>query len=134
MGEVQVTTNGHRKRGRGIKALIPDLAEGSHQGNEPVVSIRDIAEDVFGSELPGVQLPPPHVELRGICATLVDPPIVREAIRRRSSANELREQLDLATTLLRQLVGALARQGSYMPPEDQDALRAARRFLVDRPK
>ncbi|HSR79041.1 MAG TPA: hypothetical protein VLN57_20885 [Xanthobacteraceae bacterium] len=26
--------NGHRKRGRGVRALIPDLADGSHQGRK----------------------------------------------------------------------------------------------------
>lgn len=92
-----MTTNGHRKRGRGVRALIPDLAEGSHQGNEPDPTMACFVAAV-------------------------------------DAGNELRERLDVATALLRQLVGALARQGGYMPPEDQDALRAARAFLVDRAK
>lgn len=71
-----MTTNGHRKRGRGVRALIPDLAE-----------------------------PEP-----------------------------LRAELGQATALLRQLTDVLTRAGGYMLPEDQDALRAARAFLVDRAK
>lgn len=89
--------NGHRKRGRGVRALIPNLAEGSHQGNEP-----DPTMAVFVAAV--------------------------------GAGNELRERLELATTLLRQLERMLTRQGGYMVPEDQDALRAARRFLVDRAK
>lgn len=91
-----VTANGHRKRKRGLGALIPSLAEGSHQGNS-----------------------------KGYSLTFTCPVV---------EPDPLRAELDLATTLLRQLVGALTRQGSYMPPEDQDALRAARAFLVDRAK
>ena len=102
--------NGHRKRGRGVRALIPDLAEGSHQGNT-----------------------------RAPVTPLVSPDDARLAMKAldnmfSASTATLQAELDLATTLLRQLERVLTRQGGYMLPEDQDALRSARAFLVDRAK
>lgn len=86
-----------RKRGRGVRALIPDLADGSHQGNGP---------------------PPTMAVFAASAVALV----------------ELQERLDQAMALLRQLERMLTAAGGYMVPEDQDALRAARAFLVDRAK
>lgn len=127
MGQGEVTTsgNGHRKRGRGVKALIPDLAEGSHQGNERTQAFTtlvdpDLARAALAQHLESCEAQ----KMRGTVG----------AMQAAATAADLHDQLDHATLLLRQLVGALARQGGYMLPEDQDALRAARRFLVDRAK
>lgn len=105
-----MTTNGHRKRGRGVRALIPDLAEGSHQGNE-----------------------------RAPVTLLVSPDDARLAMKAldnmfNASTATMQAELDLATALLRQLESVLTRQGGWMAPADQATLRAARAFLVDRSK
>lgn len=96
-----MVTNGKPKRGRGVRALIPDpapkLAEGTQLGvkSDPTMAV--------------------------FVATI-------------DAGNVLRAELGLATALLRQLERVLTRDGGYMAPEDQDALRAARAFLVDRAK
>lgn len=92
-----MVTNRKPKRGRGVRALIPDLADGSHQGNEPDPTMACFVAAV-------------------------------------DAGNDLRDRLDRATLLLRQLERMLTAAGGYMSPVDQDALRAARAFLVDRAK